>query len=60
MQTLAAKAYDMDKTVAPSPEMIEVLVDGARHGDMEDVQTALHHSIDVNSVDTMGRTGKPD
>ena len=48
----------MDKTVAPSPEMIEVLVDGARYGDMDDVQTALHYSINVNSADAMGRTGK--
>lgn len=49
----------MNKTVTPSPEMVEVLVDGARYGDMEDVQTALRHSIDVNSADTVGRTGKP-
>ena len=47
-----------DKTVAPSPEMIGVLVDGARYGDLEDVQTALYHSIDVNSADAMGRTGR--
>lgn len=53
-------AYDMNKTVAPSPEMVEVLVDGARYGDMEDVQSALRHSVDVNSADTVGRTGKPD
>lgn len=41
------------KTVIPSTEMIEVLVDGSRYGDME----ALQHSVDVNSTDTMGRTG---
>ncbi len=45
------------KTVIPSTEMIEVLVDGSRYGDMEDVQSALQHSVGVNSTDTMGRTG---
>ena len=49
----------VDKSVLPSAAMIEVLVDGARYGDMEDVQSALRHSVDVNSADAMGRTGKP-
>lgn len=48
--------HAMSKTPAPSPEMIEVLVDGARYGDMEDVHTALQHDIDVNSADALGRT----
>ena len=47
-----------NKTVLPSLEMIEVLVDGARYGDLEDVQTALQHSVNVDSMDTLGRTGK--
>lgn len=47
----------VSKTVTPSAAMIEVLVDGARYGDMEDVQSALQHSVAVNSVDSLGRTG---
>ena len=46
------------KNVTPSAEMVEVLVDGARYGDMEDVQSALQHSVDVNATDSSGRTGK--
>lgn len=46
------------KNVTPSVEMVEVLVDGARYGDMEDVQSALQHSVDVNATDSSGRTGK--
>lgn len=46
------------KNVTPSAEMVEVLVDGARYGDMEDVQSALQHNVDVNATDSSGRTGK--
>ncbi len=46
------------KNVTPSAEMVEVLVDGARYGDIEDVQSALQHSVDVNATDSSGRTGK--
>ena len=46
------------KNMTPSAEMVEVLVDGARYGDMEDVQSALQHSVDVNATDSSGRTGK--
>ena len=45
------------KSVAISDEIIEVLVDAARFGDMEDVHTALRHGVNVNSADTVGRTG---
>lgn len=47
-----------DKSAAPSAQMTEVLVDGARYGDMEDVQSALQHGVNVNSADAMGRTGR--
>ena len=47
------------KSLAPSAEMIENLVDGARYGDLEDVQSALQHSVAVDSADTSGRTGLP-
>ena len=46
------------KNVTPSAEMVEVLVDGARYGDIEDVQSALQHSVDANATDSSGRTGK--
>ena len=45
------------KHVAPSAGMIEVLVDGARYGDLEDVQSALQSGVLVDSVDDFGRTG---
>lgn len=48
------------KSVGTSDEIIEVLVDGARFGDMEDVHTALRHGVNVNSADAMGRTGTAD
>lgn len=43
--------------MAPSQEeLIELLVDGARYGDMEDVEAALSHSVPVDSTDELGRT----
>lgn len=56
MQTEPAGSFA--KNVTPSAEMVEVLVDGARYGDIEDVQSALQHSVDVNATDSSGRTGK--
>ena len=47
----------MSKVTQPSAAMIEVLVDGARYGDLEDVQSALQHSVNVDSADSFGRTG---
>ncbi|DBA74672.1 hypothetical protein WJX79_002453 [Trebouxia sp. C0005] len=54
MQTEPAGSFA--KNVTPSAEMVEVLVDGARYGDIEDVQSALQHSVDVNATDSSGRT----
>ena len=57
-------ADDVDNTLfskklPPSAEMIENIVDGARYGDLEDVQSALRHSVSVDSADSSGRTGLP-
>ncbi len=38
-------------------ELIELLVDGARYDDLEDVQQALNNNVDVNAADAAGRTG---
>jgi hypothetical protein len=38
-------------------ELLALLVDGARYGDAEDVQSALDQGVDVNSQDEQGRTG---
>lgn len=38
-------------------ELIELLVEGARYGDLEDVQSAIDQGVDVNSQDEHGRTG---
>lgn len=38
-------------------ELVELLIDGARYGDEEDVHTALEHQVDVNAQDEQGRTG---
>jgi ankyrin repeat protein len=37
-------------------ELAELLVDGARYGDMEDVEAALQHKVPVDSADEFGRT----
>ena len=54
----AVPSDSWNKSVTPSAGMIEVLVDGARYGDMDDVQSALQHSVDVNATDSSGRTGE--
>ncbi len=38
-------------------ELIELLLDGARYDDLEDVQQALSSHVDVNTPDAAGRTG---
>jgi len=38
-------------------ELVELLIDGARFDDAEDVQTALDQGVDVNAQDEQGRTG---
>lgn len=39
-------------------ELVELLVEGARYDDLEDVESALEQGADVNSQDALGRTGK--
>ncbi|KXZ49766.1 hypothetical protein GPECTOR_19g217 [Gonium pectorale] len=39
-----------------NPELVALLVDGARYGDMEDVDAALSQGVPVDSKDSMGRT----
>jgi hypothetical protein len=38
-------------------DLVDLLLDGARYADVEDVQTALERHIDVNATDSCGRTG---
>lgn len=38
---------------------MELLIDGARYGDMEDVEAALAQSVPIDSKDAQGRTGMP-
>jgi hypothetical protein len=40
-----------------APELVELLIDGARYGDAEDVHTAIEHKVNVNAQDEDGRTG---
>ncbi|KAK9917548.1 hypothetical protein WJX75_005667 [Coccomyxa subellipsoidea] len=37
-------------------DLVELLIDGARYDDAEDVQTALDGQVDVNATDQSGRT----
>ena len=41
----------------PSVEELEVLVDGARYGDLDDVVAALGDGVPVDAADEHGRTG---
>lgn len=38
-------------------ELIDLLINGARYDDLEDVQRALSSHVDVNAADEVGRTG---
>jgi hypothetical protein len=38
-------------------EMVELLIEGARYDDAEDVQSALDQGADINSQDEQGRSG---
>eukprot|EP00208_Stichococcus_sp_RCC1054_P007280 CAMPEP_0206143426 /NCGR_PEP_ID=MMETSP1473-20131121/20542_1 /ASSEMBLY_ACC=CAM_ASM_001109 /TAXON_ID=1461547 /ORGANISM="Stichococcus sp, Strain RCC1054" /LENGTH=70 /DNA_ID=CAMNT_0053538823 /DNA_START=205 /DNA_END=413 /DNA_ORIENTATION=+ len=40
----------------PTAEEVELLVDGARYGDLEDVVAALEDGVAVDAVDEHGRT----
>jgi hypothetical protein len=38
-------------------EIVDLLIDGARYNDAEDVQSALDQGADINSQDEQGRSG---
>jgi hypothetical protein len=40
-----------------SDEMVELLVDGARYGEIEDVNKALEAKVAVDAQDEWGKTG---
>lgn len=42
--------------MATQEELIELLIDGARFGDADDVQRALEGKVDVNAQDEWGKT----
>lgn len=42
---------------ASQEDLVELLVEGARYGDEEDVQQALELKVDVNAKDEYGKTG---
>lgn len=43
--------------MASTEELVELLVDGARYGEVEEVQKALDAKVDVNAEDEWGKTG---
>lgn len=43
--------------VNEAAELVELLVDGARAGDLDGVKAALDEGVDVNAADEYGRTG---
>jgi hypothetical protein len=49
----ASAAGSMD----PNDELVFLLLDGARYGDMEDVDSALAQHCAVDSKDASGKTG---
>lgn len=42
--------------MASQEELVELLIDGARFGDIEDVHKALEEKVDVNAQDEWGKT----
>ncbi len=39
-------------------DLIDLLIDGARYGDLEDVESALAQNVGIDSRDEGGRTGR--
>ena len=39
-------------------ELVELLIEGARYNDLEDVQNALSQGVSVDAQDEQGRTGE--
>lgn len=44
--------------MASQEELVELLIDGARFGDADDVHKALEGKVDVNAQDEWGKTGE--
>ena len=42
--------------MASTEELVELLIDGARYGDADDVHKALEGKVDVNAADEWGKT----
>lgn len=42
----------------PEDDLVDLLIDGARYDDMDDVKMALDQHINVNATDSSGRTGR--
>ena len=42
----------------PAEELTELLLDGARYGDLDDVKQALSLGVSVDCRDDQGRTGE--
>ena len=40
-----------------SSELVELLIEGARYNDLEDIQNALRQGVSVDAQDEQGRTG---
>jgi hypothetical protein len=43
--------------MASTEELVELLIDGSRYGEVEEVQKALEGKVDVNAQDEWGKTG---
>jgi hypothetical protein len=41
----------------PHAELVQLLLDGARYGDEEDIDSALRQHVGIDSTDEAGRTG---
>lgn len=44
---------------AAQEDLLDFLIDSARYGDSEDVQTAIREGVAVDGQDAAGRTGAP-
>ena len=54
-----ARTLRMVRAMAPvTGEDTELLLDGARYGDVEDVQSALEQRVSADATDDSGRTGE--
>ena len=40
-------------------QLEDFFIEGARYGDVEDVETSLAHGVNVDAQDSQGRTGEP-